>query len=497
MNLLSDRWIPVSDGASMTQISMEELLCSDRCYSICHPRDDMELAALQLLVCLTQAVLTPEDDEELRGRLETPLDQVEYREAAAVKMDWFDLEHEKTPFMQDFRAKKGSYSKIQKLFPGLPGGESSQCLFNSSSEVLSVCPSCAAIALFNQGASGLPWGSGYKNSLRKSSAISIFIYDISLRKMVWKNILPIKFIEEKMVFSSASRDVPVWIDLIQGEVINPIDIGFLRGIMWQSNSILFDWDSSMKRCSVCGNDLERGIIGFYKKGIPYKLMDDVVWAHPYSSFFYDLKNQSRAVVYDFQEFPSWARLPQIIPMGEKAWMAFSVEHYIKMALYDEVALSIGGYAMNNKNISLIMARHHEFFSMGHGWTSHLKDINERVILALQYEEALQVELGDLDKNIFYKNNEKKARENPKLKKTGRRIFFQRTESLMHEVLQYTEWDREKEFRLKLADRLEVLCSKILEEVARPYLDQPDGVLAYATARKNLKAAMNKLHKSIE
>ena len=52
MNLLKDAWVPVKYEGAAQQITLKELLCTDDHYVLSHPRDDMELSALQLLVCL-------------------------------------------------------------------------------------------------------------------------------------------------------------------------------------------------------------------------------------------------------------------------------------------------------------------------------------------------------------------------------------------------------------------------------------------------------------
>ncbi|MBN2569845.1 MAG: type I-E CRISPR-associated protein Cse1/CasA, partial [Deltaproteobacteria bacterium] len=51
MNLLTEQWIPVRPltGGGLEKISLRELLCGEKKWEICLPRDDMELAAMQLL----------------------------------------------------------------------------------------------------------------------------------------------------------------------------------------------------------------------------------------------------------------------------------------------------------------------------------------------------------------------------------------------------------------------------------------------------------------
>ena len=77
MNLLEDPWIPVraDDGAGAFQLlTYRQLLCgSTGDWQISLPRDDLELACLQLLVCMTQVMFLPENDAALRKHMAEPL----------------------------------------------------------------------------------------------------------------------------------------------------------------------------------------------------------------------------------------------------------------------------------------------------------------------------------------------------------------------------------------------------------------------------------------
>jgi CRISPR system Cascade subunit CasA len=70
MKLLEDPWIPVGSQQSIT---LQTLLTEEGGWQLSLPRDDMEMACLQLLVRLAQALFTPPDRAALRQRLKTPL----------------------------------------------------------------------------------------------------------------------------------------------------------------------------------------------------------------------------------------------------------------------------------------------------------------------------------------------------------------------------------------------------------------------------------------
>lgn len=149
MNLLTDPWIPVLHNKVFDQISLRELLCQEADWELVLPRDDMELACLQLLISLTQVLFTPVDQQVLRARIKTPLREIEFEQVIANYQEWFDLDHSAMPFMQTRGVQAAEVTPIQKLFIGLPEGNN-HALFNAEGEINAICGGCVAIALFNQ-----------------------------------------------------------------------------------------------------------------------------------------------------------------------------------------------------------------------------------------------------------------------------------------------------------------------------------------------------------
>ena len=86
MNLLKDPWIPVrADGGTgaFSLLTYQQLLCEPGNWQVSLPRDDLELACVQLLVCMTQVMFLPEDDKTLRTRIRKTLSPDEF--AAGIK----------------------------------------------------------------------------------------------------------------------------------------------------------------------------------------------------------------------------------------------------------------------------------------------------------------------------------------------------------------------------------------------------------------------------
>src|SRR5690606_14390700 len=151
MDLLSDAWIPVRpvDGGGSVKITLQELLCSHQHWQLCLPRDDMELAALQLLVSIVQVSWIPEDDAALRRFLNQPLSEADFKTGIAQWGDMFLLDHPEHPCLQVKGVAAKDVTGLEKLMAGLTGA--TNCTFvNEPGQGDFLCGGCAAIALFNQ-----------------------------------------------------------------------------------------------------------------------------------------------------------------------------------------------------------------------------------------------------------------------------------------------------------------------------------------------------------
>ncbi|MCF6205136.1 MAG: type I-E CRISPR-associated protein Cse1/CasA, partial [Methylococcaceae bacterium] len=249
MNLLLDNWIPVQKSGIPETISLKRLLCQDEDWQLCLPRDDMELAALQLIVCLVQVVFMPDNAMQLKKNNVELMLEADYDSAIESYKDWFDLLHPTQPFMQtaSVKAEKNSknWASIQKLFVGLPEKTAPAiAFFNTGNEVKDCDLGLAAIALFQQATNGFGLGSHfYSVGLKGSMPLTTLIYDNkdSVRPNIWKNILHKEFlIEETSLLDGLTIIEPSWVKPISFDKNNPESthrISLLRGLFWQPAKI--------------------------------------------------------------------------------------------------------------------------------------------------------------------------------------------------------------------------------------------------------------------
>ncbi len=135
---------------------------------------------------------------------------LDFEQGIKPYIDWFDLFHAETPFMQIKEFNAEETTPIQKLFLGLPAGNN-HAFFNEVGEVKVSDPSDIAITLFNQNSNAPGFSGKQKAGLRGPTPINTLIKRETLRKTVWVNVLHHEFINQ---LYPAGNNKPVWVDPI-------------------------------------------------------------------------------------------------------------------------------------------------------------------------------------------------------------------------------------------------------------------------------------------
>ncbi|MEA3548482.1 MAG: type I-E CRISPR-associated protein Cse1/CasA [Thermodesulfobacteriota bacterium] len=474
MNLLKDRWIPVQIGTNDVQlIKLRQLLCQEEQWQICLNRDDMELAALQLLVCLVQVIFMPENKREFISRWQKPLTEEEYEKGVQPFLDWFDLLHPKYPFMQIRGVKAAKLTPIQKLFIGLPEGNN-HAFFNRPDEYKQASLANAAILLFNQAMNSPSFGGGFKGGLRGGAPVTTLIVDDSLRQTIWCNILSKEFASS--LFPKIENDVPVWVYPIKPkEQMFTSELGFVRGIFWQPAHIEL----------VC--DDEGVVVGFNKEKFPFTIQDELAvrWPHPHGVKKWAVKKGEREE--KFLSFttqaPAWTSLASLLveQHGEKMGNspALVLSQYGHVFRGRPLHLAVGGY--RNKQ-ALILERRHEMFSFKKGWPEGLGHVKLIIDYALECKTILRKKMYGLNKNIGLKGLDNKSEA----------MFFKRSESLIHHVLQDIDWQQAIEEVKEAYLQLTQMTKQIFEDLVAPYDYDPKMMKVIVKSRAALANDLYKM-----
>ena len=498
MNLLLDPWIPVRDKGGMGTfrlLTFQQLLCERGGWRVSIPRDDMELACVQLLVCMTQVMFLPEDDGILRARIAKLLSTGEFSSGMKPCEDWFDLDHPTQPFMQSRGVKATKDTPIQKLLIGLPEGNN-HAFFNEVGEVHYLGGTVAAIALFNQASNTPSFGGGFKGSLRGAAPITTLVFGENLRETVWRNVLTRPRISERQIgMPGFDQDQPTWVKPIQkDEIIDWNEIGLMRGLFWQPTQVELVQAERLAPCNMLSGQPARGYSGFRKEKFNFTVKG--IWPHPHGAITMNVKKGNREQ--KFASFtttaPAWTLLSEfIVPRSvsdpeAKEGSAPAGPIIQANELSDTpLHLLIGGYRVKQASV---LERRHEMISLAQGWSDDRDRLKKLVEIGKNAKKALRGKLyfavqGNKDKEIKGLG--------ASIHETAEKVFYARTEGLIHETFSNEKtWKEWKSARSAFAQRLARHCRDIFKELTDPYAMKPELIPIIAWARRNLNKDLKKI-----
>jgi CRISPR system Cascade subunit CasA len=486
MDLLQSSWIPVSEDTAVSHISFVQLLCNPNHYQLSLPRDDMELAALQLLISLAQCIFTPKERNELLERWKQPFTPEAYHQAVAPYRAWFVLDHPQHPFMQSRGVKAKEITPIQKLFIGLPEGNN-HALFNDKGEISAVCGSCAAIALFNQAANCPSFGGGFKANLRGSAPITTFAAGDHLRETLWFNVLSQDRVADLLVPRHVNN-TPVWVDPIPAKSkIYAYEIGLLRGLFWQPARVELLATAGPQRCDSCGHPADRVYNSFRKEKFVYDM--EGLWPHPHSPKRWDIKKDARErerFLSFTTQAPAWTQLNHYAleqtrdtkegsepsPIVTQFRQVFGVQRR-------RLTLLVSGYRNNQASI---LERRHELFSMPQDWDTKTAYIEYGIKYALDVKQELGRMLYGFAKQV-----------GPSVHKTAERQFYDATEPFVHELLRNMDYREGKAVLDDFKDQVAQLARQVFESQTAPYCHAPKGLKYFLMFKRSFEATLGKLN----
>jgi CRISPR system Cascade subunit CasA len=371
--LNGDPWIPVRSDNGTGEFRLptyRELLCTPGAWRISLPRDDLELACLQLLVAMTQVLFLPRSGDELWQRTEELLSRETFEAGVVPAADWFDLDHPTQPFMQTRGVKAAEVTPIQKLLIGLPEGNN-HCFFNEVGEVAALSAPAAALALFNQAVNCPSFGGGFKGSLRGGAPITTLADGPDLRQQVWRNVLTEERVRAELPDwrHDLANDRPTWVDPIKDkEIMHWDQIGLARGLFWQPAHVELITSDDDTACDLLGISAGRVYRGFRKEKFNFQI--EGTWPHPHGALGISIKKGKAE--YKFASFttsaPAWTRLTELAirkqPCDKGGNRPASPVIQAKELRIRPLHLIVGGY--RNKQAA-ILERRHELISLGEGW----------------------------------------------------------------------------------------------------------------------------------
>ena len=493
MNLLIDNWMPVSLTNESQRISLKQLLCGkqDQDWQIAALRDDMDLAALQLMVSLVQVVLMPEDAKALEKHWFEPMSEADYEQAIQPFINWFDLLHPETPFMQtaSVTPEKGNknWASLQKLFVGLPEktstSQSSNGFFNTPDEIQAIHLGDAAIALFQQATNGFSLGgAAFSVGLKGSMPLTTLVLSDNLRKSIWTNVLSRAFLMENAPeLLNAKVQQPTWVIAPHSSRQEQAPhIGLLRGLFWQPAKIKLEVKNGLatgffKNTGLCS------VAGF--------------WQHPHTPINMLRLHTGNAKEKPFlsarNDLPLWGQmlsffytqkqLKIVEAQQEGTSCALVVQQYQDSNTWGryDIKLAVGGYVKGGSAESLA-GRKHETYSLATDWENKSADILHLINIGLDIYYKLNEAMNEFAR-IAIDKGKLKAKESgfkKAVKGKAKQAYLDNSESVMHSILRKLVWDDIASYQKQFAD----LAQTVFEQIMATYEHEPKMLEAIIESR---------------
>lgn len=498
MNLLTDHWIPVRpiNGGAPQAITLEQLLCGDERWLLSLPRDDMELSALQLLICLVQVSWIPENEQALHSYVTKPLSMDAFRQGISKWQDTFCLEHPEHPFMQVKGVDAKEPTGMDKLMAGLTGA--TNCTFiNEPGQGEALCGGCTAIALFNQANNAPSFGGGFKSGLRGGSPVTTLVQAVDprftdLRTTIWLNVLTQSSLVTLMGDELQLSQQPTWQQpIVAGASIAAANIGLVRGLFWQPDHIELCPAIGAGQCTGCGQHVDQRYSGFFKAKFNFTV--DGTWPHPHSPRLLQVKKgemQEKFLAFTTSA-PSWTQLSRVLvklqpEKGDAQLPAAVVNQCGKIFRHAKTQLIVGGYRNNQASI---LERRHEVMTINQGWQDYSEVIEAVVQIGLNYKTALRKSLYTFVEGV--KTSEIKGA-SVAVHELAERQYYRQSELLIPDLLATLNFAEPLTQLDTLRNQLQQLCTELFEQVTAPYQHHPKFARALAVARTSLRKHLSDL-----
>lgn len=504
-NLLTEDWIPVQKQGQLETISLKRLLCNDEDWQICLSRDDMEMAALQLIVCIVQVVFMPDDEDDLLDTYSKPMNEVDYEKGILPFMEWFDLLHPKYPFMQcadvktkDVKSKDQipkNWTSFQKLFIGLPeitsNSPSSKAFFNTVYEIDNAFYGEIAIAIFQQATNGFSLGgSQFAVGLKGSMPSTTLIQEKNLRKSIWVNVINKDYLNQKTSLLDGNKNNdPSWVVLPSFDKSSPENaqnIGLLRGLFWQPAKIKLFIDENRKLSGFLTEPGMSYFEGFWKH--PHTPIDEITFKENNSSKkpFLSLR----------RDYPVWTEMLSYFytknPGQGGASRALVVSHYEQtIGRGKSINLVVGGYVKGGSQES-IAARKHELYGISSGWENQIAEINLLISYGLDAQKALDYAIYSFGKELneirIIRNKEQESNLIKKLKEQTKKNYFAGSEPVFHSIMRRLDVSDISKYKNCFVQ----LAMGTFETIFSPYEHDPKLLKAVVAGRRTLTRNLAKI-----
>lgn len=322
MNLIQQPWLLLEADGTEPHRATPSGIADPAAIDLIAPRADFRGALYQFLIGLLQTAFAPADHDEWLERWHTPPTP---EQLAAVFAPWasaFELDAAGPAFMQDWDLPQGEIKPIAGLLIDAPGGKTEKDnldFFVKGGAVTTMCPCCAATALFTLQINAPSGGQGHRVSLRGGGPLTTLVLPrdprATLWHKLWLNVLP----APSGATAISGRVLP-WLAAThlsdKGQEVQPGHVDLLQAYWSMPRRIRLDGATRVAgTCDVCGAHSEQLYTQFRTKNFGNNYAGP--WRHPLSPYTLDPKNEK----------------PPISLKGQKGGIGY--RHWVGLVIGDE------------------------------------------------------------------------------------------------------------------------------------------------------------------
>ena len=299
MNLLQDRWIPITraDGTEERVAPTAITEQANPIIEINAPRADFQGALYQWLIGLLQTTLAPSDERSWQQLYKKPPTPAEVEAALLPLMPAFELTSDGPAFLQDFSLSTYKVKPIAALLIESPGAETirkNRDLFVKRDATMRFCGPCTATALFTLQTNGPSGGAGHRVGLRGGGPLTTLVQPADVHASLWQKLWLNVIVDDRISPPENPLDPAIFPWLAdtrgsdkKGRSTTPEDVHPLQAYWGMPRRIRLEADSAESTCAICQQLSTPTFKKFRmeKHGINY----DGPWLHPLTPYRRDPK----------------------------------------------------------------------------------------------------------------------------------------------------------------------------------------------------------------
>ncbi|MCM5704060.1 type I-E CRISPR-associated protein Cse1/CasA [Larsenimonas salina] len=299
MNLLKDPWLPFRNRDGRIEYRLPSALADPDVLDLALPRADFQGAAWQFLIALLQTAMTPKNTDAWLDRYQTPPSVAELDDLLAPFASAFELDGDGPRFMQDLDplddVKDAPVAGLLIDSPGANGIKNNTDFFVKRGRVETVCPECAALALYTMQINAPAGGAGIRVGLRGGGPLTTLILPEDESKplwaRLWPNVMPADAVGQPgqtwRVSKADDSDLFFWMSDTRvsdkkGTEVLPEQVHPLHAFWSMPRRYRLLFDETPGTCDLCGREAATPVrrLRAKKQGANY----DGPWRHPLTPY---------------------------------------------------------------------------------------------------------------------------------------------------------------------------------------------------------------------